>query len=81
MSSQVTAQIVATVAANVKGAREAAGLTQRQLAQRLDMDPMNVSRWERAVVMPSTTNLAALAAELKREPSWFYIDHAQKAAA
>ena len=40
--------------------REALGLTQKELAERLGVDKMSVSRWERGTVRPSTDSLAAL---------------------
>ena len=36
------------LAANIKAARLEAGLTQRHLAERLGVDSMQVSKWERA---------------------------------
>lgn len=40
--------------------REALGLTQAQLADKLSVDPMTVSRWERGTVRPGTDSLKAL---------------------
>lgn len=75
MPSQARRQIKSIVAANIKAAREAEGLVQRQVAARLDMDVMNVSRWERGAVMPTLDNLSRLADLLGRDVSWFYVDH------
>lgn len=44
--------------------REAKGLTQKQLAERLEADVMTVSRWELGRVAISTDALAALAEAL-----------------
>lgn len=44
--------------------REAKGLTQKQLAERLESDVMTVSRWELGKVAISTDALAALAEAL-----------------
>jgi len=40
--------------------REALGLTQLQLGERLGVDSMSVSRWERGTVKPSPAAVAAL---------------------
>ena len=40
--------------------REALGLTQKELAQRLNVDKMSVSRWERGVTRPRAESVAAL---------------------
>lgn len=45
--------------------REAAGLTQKQLAERLGTTDMTVSRWERGTVAISTDTMAAIAYALK----------------
>lgn len=45
-------------------ARVACGLTQLELARRLDTREMSVSRWERGVNVPSGRTLVALAGEL-----------------
>jgi transcriptional regulator with XRE-family HTH domain len=45
--------------------REAAGLTQEQLADRLGTTSMTVSRWERGAVLMNTDTLAAIAYALK----------------
>jgi transcriptional regulator with XRE-family HTH domain len=40
--------------------REALGLTQKELADKLAVDKMSVSRWERGAIRPSEESLAAL---------------------
>ncbi|MFN0012213.1 MAG: helix-turn-helix domain-containing protein [Phycisphaerales bacterium] len=40
--------------------REALGLTQAQLSERLGVDSMTVSRWERGTVKPSPAAVKAL---------------------
>lgn len=48
----------------IKELREAAGLTQLQLAYRLGVTPGSVSAWERGVTEPRSLQLRALAHEL-----------------
>lgn len=75
MSRQEQRHIKSIVAANILAARTEAGLTQRELATKLDLDGVAVSRWERAKVMPSSSSLVALAQALSRDVAWFYTDH------
>lgn len=76
MTSQAAGNLRTRLAENIQRARATRGLTQRQLAEALDVDPMLVSKWERAAHRPNDANLFALAARLEREVSWFYEDHA-----
>lgn len=76
MPSQVAQhELVAVVAANIRAARLQAGLTQRQLAAKLDKDGSDVSRWERGVAHPRRGHLALLALALGRPVEWFYTGH------
>jgi transcriptional regulator with XRE-family HTH domain len=50
------------VGGNVRRARRAAGLTQRELAEELGLEPITVSRWERGVTYPSIPVLGRVAA-------------------
>lgn len=75
MASQPANHIKATVGRNVKVARDLRDLTQRELADLLDVDAFQVSRWERGVHRPSDETLFALAQVLDRDPAWFYTDH------
>jgi HTH-type transcriptional regulator, cell division transcriptional repressor len=75
MSSQVSKQIELVVAANVRSARDEAGLTQSQLAATLGVESVTVSRWERAQNTPSGDRLVALANALGVTPAWLYTDH------
>lgn len=68
-----------TFAANLRAARRNADLTQRQLADLLGVDPIQVSRWERGASRPQDNHIVALCACLKRDLGWFYTD--QEAAA
>ncbi len=46
--------------AYITSLREALGLTQQEMGDRLGVDKMTVSRWERGTVRPSSESLAAL---------------------
>lgn len=74
MTSQATGNTKALLAANIKAARDASGMTQRQLAAAVDVDPMLVSKWERAAHRPNDENLFALAHVLGVDVSWFYVE-------
>lgn len=51
-----------STAARIRQLRvEKAVLTQRQLAQKIDVEPMTVSRWERGETTPSDLNRVLLA--------------------
>ncbi len=76
MTSQTTEQLRATIAANIRKARDARNYSQRELAQRMELGEMQVSRWERGVGAPSHTNLTKLAAALDVEVGSFYEDAA-----
>lgn len=80
MTSRTTEQSEANIPANLKAAREAAGFKQRELAALLEIGEMQVSRWERGIVLPNHANLIRLAWALKRDPGWFYVDHSKAAA-
>lgn len=45
----------------LRDARKAAGLTQQDVAERLEVHPMSVSNWERGVTVPERERVAALA--------------------
>jgi len=49
------------VATRLRTARRGAGLTQKQLAQALGVEPITVSRWERGVTTPSLPRLRRIA--------------------
>lgn len=78
MTRQTNRHLKIIVGENIRAAR--GEMTQRQVANLLDIDPMSVSRWERGKVLPSTESLIAIADALGRDLGWFYVDH-QKAAA
>jgi transcriptional regulator with XRE-family HTH domain len=68
MASQVSNRI----GANLKAARKAAGLTQRQLAERIGTDSFQVSRWERGANRPQDDTLQALAFALGMDATAFF---------
>lgn len=49
------------VPARLRSARRAAGLTQKQLAHALGVEPITVSRWERGITTPSLSRLRRIA--------------------
>lgn len=76
MASQVTNRI----GANLRAARAAAGLTQRQLAERIGTDSFQVSRWERGANRPQDETLTALADALSIDLAAFYAEPERAAA-
>lgn len=77
-----TKPLAAIVGENIRSARAALDLTQREVALRLGTgDVMAVSRWERGEHKPNDANLVALADVLGRSVAWFYTDHESEAAA
>ncbi len=56
----------------LKQARIAKGLTQHQLADKLEVDPMAVSRWEREVCMPKIGRVAGMASALDVTVGYFW---------
>lgn len=56
--------------ARVRSAREAIGLTQRQLADQIQYDPVHLSRTERGLVLPRGRYLSALARALGCSEQW-----------
>ena len=51
----------AGVGGRLRTARRAAGLTQKQLAEKLEVESITVSRWERGVTSPSLPRLRRIA--------------------
>lgn len=81
MKKQASHQIVTTFASNVKAARKAKGLTQRQLGDKVGVDTLTISRWERGAVRPTIANLAALCKALDRDMAWFHTQTTEEEAA
>lgn len=49
---------------NIKKARKTAGVTQKELAERLQVYPKDISRWENGERTPSAITLARICREL-----------------
>jgi transcriptional regulator with XRE-family HTH domain len=49
---------------NIKKARKAAGVTQKELAERLQVYPKDISRWENGERTPSAIALGKICREL-----------------
>lgn len=59
-ASRHSSAIRTAIAANIRAARKAQGLRQRDLAALLDTDAMSVSRWERGIARPNAEYEAQL---------------------
>lgn len=70
-----------TLGRNIRAARDSRGLSQHDLAVKLECHAMLVSKWERGLHAPSEGNLHAIASALGHPVAWFYTDHQPKAAA
>lgn len=53
-----------SLGANIKKARKAAGVTQAELAERLQVYQKDISRWENDTLTPSAINLGRICREL-----------------
>ncbi len=53
-----------SIGQNIKKARKAAGVTQKELAERLEVYQKDISRWENDELIPSAINLAKICREL-----------------
>ena len=56
----------------IRRARKAAGLTQRQLAEKLGVANTSVSTWEKALSRPDADMIQALCGRLQVRPNDFY---------
>ena len=56
----------------IRRARKAAGMTQRQLADRLGVSNTSVSNWEKDLSRPDADLIQALCAVLELQPNDFY---------
>lgn len=75
--------LASTIGRNIRAARQARGLNQRELAREVSDTTSNqqVSDWERGATRPSDTSLLRLAAILGHPYAWFVVDHANEKAA
>lgn len=80
MASQAPRQIKTIVGLNLRAARKAKQLTQRDLAQLLDTDAFQVSRWERGVVRPGDATLVRLGEALGMDYASFFTEPQREAA-
>jgi len=67
--------MVTRIGANIRTAREARGLSQRQLGLLLKVDGAVISRWERGAVSPTMRYMIELARVCEHDLSWFYAAH------
>lgn len=67
-----------TTAERIKKARLQLGLTQRQLALKVGVDQMTVSKWERGTP-PSDLNRVKLAEAVGVHPNWFLLGEEEAA--
>ena len=63
------------VGANIVIGRKLLKMSQKQLAQILDMERSDLSKWETGRHQPNEENLRRIAAALNQELSFFFIDH------
>ncbi len=75
MTSQASNHLATRIGRNILQAREAAGMTQRDVGVALDMSARGVSRWEMGKHQPSPKKLAALAGLFGQDIGWFYTNH------
>jgi transcriptional regulator with XRE-family HTH domain len=68
-----TPHIRSTVGANILRLREGKGLTQRELATRIGMDPIGISRWERGKTMPRPETVELVAEALGVDVGDIYV--------
>lgn len=56
----------------IRDARKAAGLTQRQLADRLGVSNTSISNWEKGLSRPDADMIQKLCCILSLDPNYFY---------
>jgi transcriptional regulator with XRE-family HTH domain len=80
MASQAPRQLKTRIGLNIKAGRKAKGLTQRELAQALETDAFQVSRWELGKVRPTDSTLVRIADELGLDFATFFAPPMEDAA-
>jgi transcriptional regulator with XRE-family HTH domain len=63
------------IGANIRLARQLAGLSQERLAVRLEIKRTHISEWETAVHEPGPASMEALSEALGQPEWWFFADH------
>lgn len=63
-----------SMGSKIKSARISRGWVQRELAEKISVEPGTISRWENDEVEPEPRNLVALANVFGKNPEWFAID-------
>jgi transcriptional regulator with XRE-family HTH domain len=81
VSSQAPSSSASIFGQNIRKARDEKGMTQRELAAKLDTDAVLVSKWERGIHRPNDENVFALVRHLGHDIAWFYTEHYQERAA
>lgn len=69
------------IGSRIREARNAAGLTQVQLAECTGQAERTVQAWEANTRTPRMAGLLAIAAATGRDVAWFYTDHETRGAA
>ena len=69
------------VGRNIVLGRKLAGMSQKQLAQMLEMDRSDLSKWETGRHQPSERNLRRIADQLEQPLAFFFSDHTGEEAA
>lgn len=60
------------ISERIATARKASGITQSDLARKINMSPQNVSKWERGESLPDAVTLKAIADTLNKDIAYFY---------
>ncbi len=60
---------------NLKNRREACGLSQKQVADYLNISPQSISKWEKGSSLPSINYLPKLAACLMCDINYFFLEN------
>lgn len=79
MKRQAAPQLKTTIGLNLRSARTAKHLTQREVAQALDTDAFQISRWEVGRIRPSDATLIRLADVLDVDYAWLLTPQEQAA--
>lgn len=61
-----------SIGEKLREARKAAGLTQRQLADKIDVSNTSISNWEKGVSMPDPDTIQYLCWALNVQPNYFF---------